>query len=62
MSERSVVVVGIDVAKACVDVAVLGATLPQDRFANDSEGQSVLAATLAALEPGARADGGERRL
>jgi transposase len=50
MSERSVVV-GIDVAKSKLDVAVLGASLPQERYANDPEGHEALAASLAALEP-----------
>jgi transposase len=46
MSERSVVVVGIDVAKAHVDVATLSAPLPESRFANDAEGHSALTAAL----------------
>ena len=44
----SSVVVGIDVAKAHVDVAALGAKLGAERFANDAEGQTAL---LAALQP-----------
>lgn len=44
----SSVVVGIDVAKAHVDVAVLGATLDARRFDNEAEGHSAL---IAALEP-----------
>ncbi|MCX7663323.1 MAG: transposase [Tepidimonas fonticaldi] len=48
MSASSVVVVGIDVAKAHVDVAVLGAELDVRRLPNDAEGHSALAA---ALEP-----------
>ena len=49
MSATSVVV-GIDVAKAQVDVAVLGALLEAQRFVNEPEGHSVLAAALAPLE------------
>jgi transposase len=48
MSATSIVV-GIDVAKAHVDVVALGAGLGAHRFANDAEGQSALAAMLAAL-------------
>jgi transposase len=44
----SSVVVGIDVAKAHVDVAVLGATFDAQRFDNEAEGHSAL---VAALEP-----------
>lgn len=51
MSEKSVVVVGIDVAKAHLDVAVSGGGLSQDRFANDSEGQMALTAELEPLDP-----------
>ncbi|MHB9149071.1 MAG: IS110 family RNA-guided transposase [Thermoleophilia bacterium] len=51
MSERSVIVVGIDIAKAHVDVAALGGELPPGRFANDAEGQSTVAATLLPLQP-----------
>jgi len=50
MSERPVVV-GIDVAKRRLDVAVLNAELPEDGYANDAAGHEVLAAALAALEP-----------
>jgi len=42
------VVVGIDVAKAHVDVAVLGQAWPAQRFANDVDGHSAL---VAALQP-----------
>lgn len=42
------VVVGIDVAKAHVDVAALGAKLGAERFANDAQGHTGL---LAALQP-----------
>jgi transposase len=42
-------VVGIDVAKAHVDVAVLGAKLDAQRFDNDAEGHSALAAALQPL-------------
>lgn len=50
MSERPVVV-GIDVAKRRLDVAVLNAELPEDGYANDAAGHEVLVAALAALEP-----------
>ncbi|SPD44020.1 IS110 family transposase [Cupriavidus taiwanensis] len=42
-------VVGIDVAKAHVDVCVLGANRDTQQFANDAEGHSALAATLQPL-------------
>jgi transposase len=42
-------VVGIDVAKAHVDVAVLGAEFEAQRFDNDAEGHSALAAALQPL-------------
>lgn len=42
-------VVGIDVAKAHVDVAVLGAKFDAQRFDNDAEGHSALAAALQPL-------------
>jgi transposase len=45
----SSVVVGIDVAKAHVDVAVLGAEFELQRFDNDAEGHSALAAALQPL-------------
>lgn len=48
MSATSVVV-GIDVAKAHVDVAVLGAKLVAPRFDNEAEGHSALAAALKPL-------------
>jgi transposase len=48
MSATSVVV-GIDVAKAHVDVAVRGGELPAGRFANDEQGHTELAAALHAL-------------
>ncbi len=48
MSDHSVVV-GIDVAKAHVDCAVLGAELAPQRFANDVDGHSALAAVLQPL-------------
>ncbi|HQR56084.1 MAG TPA: transposase [Burkholderiaceae bacterium] len=44
------VVVGIDVAKAQVDVAVQGAILPVKQFANDPDGHSALGAALVALQ------------
>ena len=43
------VVVGIDVAKAHVDVAVLGAKFDAQRFDNDAEAHSALAAALQPL-------------
>lgn len=43
------VVVGIDVAKAHLDVAVLGAKLAADRFANEAEAHTELAAVLRPL-------------
>jgi transposase len=45
----TLVVVGIDVAKAQVDVAVRGAMLEAQRFDNEVEGHSALAAALAPL-------------
>lgn len=45
----SSVVVGIDVAKAHVDVAVLGATLDARRFDNEAEGHSALVAAVKPL-------------
>jgi transposase len=45
------VVVGIDVAKASVDVAVQGAELPAREFDNEADGHSQLAAALAPLQP-----------
>jgi transposase len=47
MSESSVVV-GIDVAKVHVDVAVLGAPVPAARFDNETDGHTAL---LALLQP-----------
>ncbi|MEN5267255.1 transposase [Stenotrophomonas sp. TWI587] len=49
MSVSSSVVVGIDVAKAHVDVAVLGAEFGARRFENEAEGHSALAAALVPL-------------
>ena len=43
-------VVGIDVAKAHVDVFVLGAEFKPQRFVNEAEGHSDLAAALASLD------------
>lgn len=48
MSANSVVV-GIDVAKAHLDCVVLGGALEAQRFANDSDGHSALAAALQPL-------------
>jgi transposase len=48
MSDTAVVV-GIDVAKPHVDVVVLGAKLDAQRFANEAEGHSALAAALQPL-------------
>ena len=45
----SSVVVGIDVAKAHLDVAALGAKLGAERFENDAEGHTALAAALQPL-------------
>jgi transposase len=45
---RLLVVVGIDVAKAHLDVAALGAKLGAERFQNDAEGHTAL---VAALQP-----------
>lgn len=49
MSASSVVVVGIDVAKAHVDVAVLGAPFDARRFDNGPDGHSALASALQPL-------------
>ncbi len=49
MSATSVVVVGIDVAKAHVDCAALGAQLAPRQFVNDIDGHSALAAALQPL-------------
>lgn len=46
----SSVVVGIDVAKAHVDVSVLGAQLDAQRFDNEAEAHSALAAALKPLD------------
>ncbi|MES8895234.1 transposase, partial [Cutibacterium acnes] len=46
----SSVVVGIDVAKAHVDVAVLGAQFDAQRFDNQAEGHSALIAALKPLD------------
>ena len=43
------VVVGIDVAKAHLDVAALGAKLGAERFENDTEGHTALGAALQPL-------------
>lgn len=48
----SSVTVGIDVAKAHVDVCVLDANGAVQRFANDADGYSVLAASLQPLQVG----------
>lgn len=48
----SSVTVGIDVAKAHVDVCVLGATCAAQRLSNDAEGHSALAAALQPLDVG----------
>jgi len=50
MSETPVVV-GIDVAKAYVDMAVLGASAAAARFSNDSPGQAALLEALSPLTP-----------
>ena len=46
------VVVGVDVAKAHVDVSVLGARIDVQRFDNEVDGHSTLVAALAPLEVG----------
>src|SRR5690606_39947644 len=46
----SSVVAGIDVAKAHVDVSVLGAKLDAQRFENQSDGHSALTAALKPLD------------
>lgn len=46
----SSVVAGIDVAKAHVDVSVLGAKLDAQRFDNQAEGHSALTAALKPLD------------
>jgi transposase len=51
MSAASAVVVGIDVAKAGVDVSVLGIAFDARRFDNDADGHSALAAVLTPLQP-----------
>ena len=51
MSESSVVVVGIDVAKDHVDVAMVGASLTSMRFDNGIDGHSALIAALQPLSP-----------
>jgi transposase len=51
MSESSVVVVGIDVAKDHVDVAMVGASLTSRRFDNGIDGHSALIAALQPLSP-----------
>ena len=48
MSEREVVVVGIDVAKASVEVLTLGGAGPEGEFGNDPEGHTALLARLPA--------------
>jgi transposase len=45
----SSVVLGIDVAKAYLDVAALGAKLGAERFENDTEGHTALLATVQPL-------------
>lgn len=47
----SSVVVGIDVAKPLVDVAVLGAKFEAQRFDNEADGHSALIAALQPLQP-----------
>ena len=50
MFTASGVVVGIDVAKAHLDVAVSGASLGTERWSNDAEGHSELVAALQPLD------------
>lgn len=51
MSEISAVTVGIDVAKAHVDVAAVGTQLACSQFGNDAEGHSSLAIALKEVMP-----------
>jgi transposase len=51
MSESSVVVIGIDVAKDHVDVAAVGASLASTRFDNEIDGHAALVGTLQPLAP-----------
>lgn len=51
MSDSSVVVVGIDVAKDHVDVAMVGASLTPMRFDNEIDGHAALVAALQPLSP-----------
>jgi len=51
MSAASPVVVGIDVAKASVEVAVQGIAFDTHRFSNDADGHSALAVALSPLRP-----------
>jgi transposase len=49
MSDTAALVVGIDVAKEHLDVAVMGATIQLERFTNDPEGHTKLASSLVPL-------------
>jgi len=51
MSESSVAVVGIDVAKDHVDVAMVGASLTPMRFDNEIDGHTAMIAALQPLSP-----------
>jgi transposase len=51
MSDSSVVVAGIDVAKDRVDVAMVGASLTPMRFDNEIDGHAALVAALQPLSP-----------
>jgi transposase len=52
MSDAAAVVVGIDVSKAHLDVAAVGAAPACDRYANDADGHSALIEALKSLAPG----------
>jgi len=52
MSDAAAVVVGIDVSKAYLDVAAVGAQPACDRYANDEEGHTALIEALKSLAPG----------
>jgi len=60
MSVSSLIVVGIGVVKAHVDVAVLGAEFGVQRFENEAEAHSTLAAALKPLGVALVVMGGHR--
>jgi transposase len=51
MSDATAVIVGIDVSKAYLDVAAVGATPELNRYANDADGQQALAGALRSMAP-----------